>query len=144
MVVSQCSPSVASGHRHIVFSTWASCYPVLLPTLGPQFSWLTHCPLCLLWASRQGHVLQTAYLTGAPPYLVPTCWPPAVSHVPAWASQGCFLLAQDSKPTLAWQTTSLPSSRFSYTFSNDVIKTHPRGEPQPWGDVPLSRLSFFA
>lgn len=63
---------VASGHHHTVFSTWASCYPVLLPTLVPQFSWLTHCPLCLSWASHQGHlVLQTAYLTGAPPTLCP-------------------------------------------------------------------------
>ena len=121
-----------------------TCYAVLLPTLVPQYSWITHYPLCLLWASHQGHHMpQTTYLTGAPLYLVPTCWPPAVSCVPAWAPEGCFLLAQDSKPSLAWQTTFLPSSGFSYTFSNDVIKTHPWGESQPWGDGPLSRLSFL-
>lgn len=42
------------------------------------------------------------------------------------------------------QSTSLPSSGFSYTFSNDVIKTQPWGEPQPSGEGPLPRLSFLA
>lgn len=58
LVVSQCSPGVASGHLHMVFSIRTSCSAVLLPIPVPRFSWLTHHPqVCLLPLSQQGHLM---------------------------------------------------------------------------------------
>lgn len=45
--------------------------------------------------------------------------------------------------SLANQSTSLTSSGFNHTFSNDVIKTQPWRETQHWKECPLPKLSFF-
>lgn len=142
-----CSPRVPGDHFHMVFSIWASCSSISPPHCYAQILSACSPPSSLSFAAfptgtpcASGHLNHCDPLSPMPP-----CWPPAVTHLPAWTPQGCFLLACDCKPGsgLANQPTALPSIGFNYTFFSDTSKSEHWGEPQLWTEVPLSRLSFF-
>ena len=116
------SPRVPGDHLHMVFSIWTSCSSIPPPHPYAQILSASLPPSSLSFAAfptgtpcASGHLNHCDPLSSMPP-----CWPQAVTHLPAWTPEGCFLLACDCRPALAWQTSQLLCHPLGSTILSSV------------------------